>query len=538
MIKGEDPTMTDRMKSGRQAAFTLTLAMAASLAPALPAFSQELTIALAGEPLSIDPHFHNGPGGHMTARHVFERLIDTDSDGQMQPGLALSWAPESDTTWVFELRPDVTFHDGSSFDAEDVIATIARIPEINSGAFGPYIRGITSVSARDPLTVVMETDGPNPSLPGNMSLVNIIPSELQDATTEDFVSGEAMIGTGPFRYADYQRSQAYTLTANADYWGGAPEWETVTIRFITDGGARIAALLSGEVDFVQNPPALEADAIRMNDGTQLFSSPTYRVYFLNFDLGNDVSPFVSLEDGSQPADNPLRDVRVRRAIASVIDRELLVDRVMNGFGEPVEQMASAQTFGHIPGYEIADATVDEARALLAEAGYPDGFSLTIHAPTDTISGSPGLAQGITSMLARIGIRAEVATAPWAVYYPEVMLDEGPGYSAWMMSWGNNSGDSMDSLQSLLHSRAPDLNLGAQNQSRYSNAEFDALVQAALVEVDAEAREAMQREAMQILMDEIALVPLFTQVAIYGGRDGLTYAPNPRGHIHAHEIGME
>ncbi|MEM6460881.1 MAG: ABC transporter substrate-binding protein [Pseudomonadota bacterium] len=517
---------------------TAVALISAAVALATPAQSEELTIALTGEPLSIDPHFHNGPGGHMTARHVFERLIDVDSDGQMKPGLALSWEPENETTWVFNLRPDVKFHDGSDFDAEDVIATIERIPDVNSGAFNPYIRGITSVTARDPLTLVFETEGANPTLPGNMSLVNIIPSELKDATTEDFVSGEAMIGTGPYKFEDYRRSQAYTLTRNEDYWGDKPEWETVTFRYITDGGARIAALLAGEVDFIQNPPALEADAIRNNDGTQIFSAPTYRVYFVNFDLNRDVSTFATDANGDPLPANPLLDERVRKAIASVIDRQILVDRVMNGFGQPVEQMASEQTFGHKAGLGIETVSMEEAKALLAEAGYPDGFNITIHAPTDTISGSPGLAQGISSMLARIGIRAEVATSPWAVYYPEVMKDDGPGYSAWMMSWGNNSGDSMDSLQSLLHSRAPDLNLGAQNQSRFSNPEFDALVQKALVEVDADTREALQQEAMSILIGETALIPLFTQVAVYGGRDGLVYDPNPRGHIHAHEIGSQ
>ncbi|MEL6980481.1 MAG: ABC transporter substrate-binding protein [Pseudomonadota bacterium] len=513
-------------------------ALATALLAAGPAAADEITIALQGEPLSIDPHFHNGPGGHMASRHVFERLTDIDADGRLQPGLALRWAAEDETTWVFELRPDVIFHDGSSFGAEDVIASIERIPNINSGAFSPYIQSVATLGMRDPLTLVIETDGPRPTLPGDLSLVNIIPSELKDASTEAFASGEAMIGTGPFVYQSYKRSQAYSLARNERYWGEAPDWERVTFRFITDGGARLAALLAKEVDFIQNPPALSVDAIRNDDDTQLFSAPTYRVYFLNFDLANPASPFTTDAEGAPLAENPLLNADIRKAIASAINRELLVDRVMNGFGEPVQQMASEKTFGHVPGYEIAAAPLEEAKALIAQAGYPEGFGLTIHAPMDTIAGSPGLAQGIASLLARIGVRAQVATAPWAVYYPEVMKEAGPGYSAWMMSWGNNSGDSMDSLQSLLHSRAPQLNLGAQNQSRFSNPEFDDLVQQALVEVDAGAREALQQEAMRILMDETALVPLFTQVAVYGGRKGLRFAPNPRGAVHAHEIHKE
>jgi peptide/nickel transport system substrate-binding protein len=502
---------------------------------AMAAQAQTLTLAYTGEQPSLDPHFTNGPGAHMHNRHVFERLTDHDGDGRLIPALATAWKLEPNNTWVFTLRPNVRFHDGSMLEAADVVASIERIPRINSGAFNAAIRGISKAVARDKLTVALQTDGPHPTLPASLAVVSILPARLAAAPSEDFVSGRAMVGTGPFRFKAYQRAQAYTLARNDSYWGDKPDWAEVRIRYIPEGAARIAALLAGEADLVQNLPPLEAEALRRNPRFQVFSAPAYRVYFMNFDVARASTDFATTLDGKPLAKNPLQDRRVRAAIAGSIDAQLLVERVMGGFGEPVGQLASSKTFGHAPGLAPPRLSQAAARALLAEAGYPQGFALTLHAPTDSIAGAPALAQGIASMLGRIGIRTTVATAPWAVYFREIMKDGGPAYSAWMMSWGNSGGDSIDALQALLHSRQPEKRLGAQNQSRYANPQLDALVQQALREPDNTRREALQRQAMQLVVGDVAVAPLFTQVSVDAGRAGLRYRPNPRAHIHAHEV---
>jgi peptide/nickel transport system substrate-binding protein len=518
-----------RVGSASLAAFVLALCVMA------PVQSQTLTIALTGEQPSLDPHFLNGPGAHMHNRHVFERLTDHDEEGRLVPALATSWRLEDLTTWVFTLRSGVRFHDGTPFEAADVVASMERIPRINSGAFNAAIRGISKVEARDRLTVAIRTDGPHPTLPASLSVVSIVPARLATAPPEDFVNGRAMVGTGPFRFQAYQRSQLYSLVRNDTYWGERPDWAEVRIRYIPEGAARMAALRAGEVDLVQNLPPLEAEALRRNPRFQVFSAPAYRVYFLNFDLARPSSDFALDPNGRRLPANPLQDRRVRAAIAGSIDARLLVDRVMGGFGEPLGQLASTKTFGHVPGLAPPRLSAAQARALLAEAGYPQGFSLTIHAPTDSIAGAPALAQGLASMLGRIGIRTTVATAPWAVYFREIMKDGGPAYSAWMMSWGNSGGDAIDALQALVHSRQPELRLGAQNQSRYANPQVDALVQRALKEMDDARREELQREAMRLVVEDVAVAPLFTQVSVDAGRAGLRYRPNPRAHIHAHEV---
>jgi peptide/nickel transport system substrate-binding protein len=513
----------------------VALLVAAGLLAAAPVQPQTLTIAYTGEPASLDPHFTNGPGAHMHNRHVFERLTDWDSDGRLIPALATGWRAEGRSTWVFTLREGVKFHDGSELQAADVVASIERVPKINSGAFNSAIRGIRRAAARDARTVVFEMETPHPTLPASLSVVSIVPAKLAAAASEEFVAGRAMVGTGPYRFVRYQRTQQYTLARNDAYWGNKPDWSEVRLRYISEGASRIAALLAGEVDLIQNLPPLEAEALRRNPKVQVFTGPSYRVYFLNLDVSKPTTEFTTGADGKPLPKNPLLDPRVRQAIAGSIDSQLLVERVMGGFGEPVGQLASSKTFGHVPGLAPPRLAQAAARKLLADAGYPAGFALTIHAPTDSVAGAPQLAQGIASMLGRIGIRTTVSTGPWAVFFKDVMKEGGPGYSAWMMSWGNSGGDAMDAMQALMHSPLPAKRLGAQNQSRWSNAKFDALVQDALDEMDDGKRAALQQQAMRLLMDELPLVPLFVQVSVDAGRAGIVHKPNPRGHIMAHEI---
>jgi peptide/nickel transport system substrate-binding protein len=512
-----------------------TFVLAFALALAATANAQTLTIAYTGEPASLDPHFTNGPGAHMHNRHVFERLTDWDGDGKLIPALATAWRAEGRSTWVFTLRPGVKFHDGSELTAADVVASIERVPRINSGAFNSAIRGIKRAVARDRLTVAFEMETPHPTLPASMSVVSILPARLAASPSEDFVSGKAMVGTGPYKFVRYQRTQQYTLARNDAYWGAKPDWAEARLRYISEGASRIAALLAGEVDLIQNLPPLEAEALRKNPKVQVFTGPSYRVYFMNLDVSRPVTDFATAADGKPLPKNPLLDARVRQAIAGSIDSQLLVERVMGGFGEPVGQLASSKTFGHVPGLAPPRLAQAAARKLLADAGYPEGFNLTIHAPTDSVAGAPQLAQGMASMLGRIGIRTTVATGPWAVFFKEVMKEGGPGYSAWMMSWGNAGGDSMDGMQALMHSPLPAKRLGAQNQSRWSNPKFDALVQDALDEMDDTKRAALQQQALRLMTEELPLVPLFVQVSVDAGRAGIVHRPNPRGHIMAHEI---
>ncbi len=526
---------TLRKNVWRQLAFLICIAVAAGVASATQA--RQLTIGFKGEPFAIDPHFQNGPNAHAVNRHIFDRLVDFAPDGGHQPALAVSWERRSDTAWVFRLRPGVTFHDGSPFTAQDVAATIRRIPTANNntGPFNGYIRQIDRVEIVDPLTIVFHTKGPVPSLLSSLAIVSIICAKFETASTGEFNSGAAAIGTGPFRYVSYARTQSLNLARNDNYWGGAPDWTTVTIRFIPNDATRIAALMSGEIDVATSILAQDRDAITRNRNLQLWTGPSFRVVFMNFDLANKTTPHATGPDNQPLPSNPMLDIRVRRAIAAAIQPEVLAERIMLGAAAPVGQLASKETNGHVPGLSVRPNPLPDPRALLREAGYPNGFNLVIHAAPEAAQNAPSLAQGIAAMLGRAGIRTTVQTLPWQVYIGEIMKEGGPAYAAYMMSWGNSSGDSMDGLQSLLHTTDRSRNLGAQNQSRYSNPAADALIAKATYTLDLDERRKLQQEAMRLMMADVPLVPLHAQVGMLGARNGITYTTNPREHLHAHEV---
>jgi peptide/nickel transport system substrate-binding protein len=515
----------------------LLLTIAAAILPAASAQARPLTIGFKGEAFSIDPHFQNGPIAHTTNRHVFDRLIDVAPDASLKPALALSWERQGDRAWLFRLRPNVTFHDGSPFTAEDVAATLRRIPTANNntGPFNVYIRQVERVEITGPLTIVFHMREPTPTLPSLLTLVSIISAKHEKASTADFNGGAAAIGTGPFRFVSYTRTQAYELVRNDAYWGGAPDWTRLTIRFIPNDATRIAALIAGEIDVATNILAQDREAITRNANLNLWTGPSFRVVFLNFDLANATTPHATGADNQPLPQNPLRDIRVRRAIAAAVDTQVLAERIMLGAAVPVGQLASAETFGHLPGLTVRPAPPPDPRALLREAGYPNGFNLVIHAAPEAAQNAPGLAQGIATMLGRAGITTTVQTQPWQVYIGEIMKQGGPAYAAFMMSWGNNSGDSMDVLQALLHTTDRARNLGAQNQSRYSNPAADALIGQAATTFDDAARRRLQQEAMRLIMADVPLVPLHVQVGIMGARKGIAFPMNPREHVHAHEM---
>jgi peptide/nickel transport system substrate-binding protein len=502
-----------------------------------PAIARPLTIGFKGEALAIDPHFQNGPIAHQTNRHVFDRLIDYAPDGSLKPGLALSWEREGDTAWVFRLRPGVTFHDGSPFTAEDVAATFRRIPTANNntGPFNVYIRSIERLEIRDPLTIALHTRGPVPTLPSSLAIVSIISAKHERATTADFNTGAAAVGTGPFRFVSYTRTQSFVLARNESWWGEKPDWTQLTIRFIPNDATRIAALVAGEIDVATTILAQDREVITNNQNLQLWSGPSFRVVFLNFDLTNATTPHATNAAGQPLPANPFRDIRVRRALAAAIDPQVLVDRIMLGAAVPVGQPASRETFGHVPHLGVRPNPLPDPRALLREAGFPNGFNLVVHAAPEAAQNAPGLAQGIAALLGRAGITTTVQTAPWPVYIGEIMKQGGPAYAAFMMSWGNSSGDSMDVLQALLHTTDRARNLGAQNQSRYSNPMADALIDRAHTTFDPRERERLQQDAMRMIMADVPLIPLHVQVGMIGARRGLVYTTNPREHLHAHEI---
>ncbi|MEM8744791.1 MAG: ABC transporter substrate-binding protein, partial [Pseudomonadota bacterium] len=314
-----------------------------------PALAKDLKIGLASEPTSIDPHFHNLSPNNALARHIFDRLVHTDENQALVPGLAVSWKPINDTTWEFKLREGVKWHDGSPFTADDVVFTFTRainVPNSPSG-FGTYLKGKEAVKVDDH-TVHIKTPNPYPLMPNDMSTFAIVSKKNgEGAKTEDYNSGKAAIGTGPFKFKAYVPGDKFVFVRNDDYWGDKPVWEEVTLKPIKSSPSRVAALLAGDVDMIAQVPTTDIERLKKEPKVSLSQGVSNRVIYLHLDHDRDKSPFVKSKDGGD-IKNPLKDKRVRQAISKAINRDAIVERVMEGVAIKAGQLLPKGFFGVSP----------------------------------------------------------------------------------------------------------------------------------------------------------------------------------------------
>jgi peptide/nickel transport system substrate-binding protein len=503
-----------------------SLLLAAGLSLPAIAGAKPLTIGLASEPTAMDPHFHNLSPNNSLLSHIHEPLVRQDHGQKLIPGLAESWKAIDDTTWEFKLRQGVTFHDGTPFTADDVVFTFERAPDVEGSpsSFGTYTKGKT-VKKVDDHTVHITTPAPYPLMPNDVSTVMIISKKHgMGAKTEDYNSGKASIGTGPFKFKEYVPGDRIVMERNESYWGEKPMWTVVTFKPIKSGPSRVAALLAGDVDLIEQTPTVDLERLKKEPGVALSDGISNRVIYLHLDHARDDSPFVKAKDGSA-IKNPLKDLRVRRAISKAINRDLIVERVMEGVAIKAGQLLPEGFFGVSKNLEPEAYDPEGAKKLLAEAGFPDGFKLTIHGPNDRYINDAKIAEAVGQMLSRIGVPTEVVTMPRSVYFKRASRggpDGTPEFSFILVGWGSGTGEASSPLKSLLMTHNPDKGFGASNRGRYSNPEVDRLTEEALAMVDDAKREAGLAKATEVAINDLGIIPLHYQVNVWAARKGLKY----------------
>lgn len=509
-------------RSAQRIILALTLASACLNVAARPL----LTIGHSSEPSSMDPLFSRTGNNQAAAENIFERLVSTDENLQIQPGLAQSWEVISPTLWEIRLRPDVRFHDGSPLSADDVVFSLERASRVpNSPApFSGAVRSIESLQVVDPLTLRVHTRKPTPDLMEQIGLVYILSRQAADGkTSQDFNSGLATIGTGPYKYQRWQPGDSLELRRNDDYWGRHGDFERVTIRYIANDAARIAALLSGSVDLIDSVAPTDVKEMKKYPNVSLYHSESARLIYLALDSARSHSPFVTDAQGRPMDRNPLQDPRVRRAISKMIMREPITTRLLNGAGVPAGQMVPKGLGGYSdalppPAYDPAGA-----RQLLQDAGYPEGFGLTIHSSNDRFASDSDLAQALAQMMARGGLRINgVVTQPYNVY---ASASSKQLYSAFIFSYGNTTSDAANGLTNVLATYNKAAGTGAFNRSRYSNPEVDALLAQAAVAFDPAKRNDLLRQANEAAFRDVGIVPLYFPVVFWAARNGIAIKPN-------------
>lgn len=492
----------------------------------LPAAAQTLTMAVGAPVTSIDPHFHNIGPNNTVASMLFDTLLQQDGDSRLQAGLAEAWAPAPDGDgWEFTLREGVRFQNGAPLTSEDVAFTLTRVPRVanSPGAFTVFTRQVRAVEILDDRRFRLRTGSASPMLPNDISQVAILHHAIhRDATTEGFNSGELAIGTGPWRLTSWRSGDRMELVRNDAWWGGALPWQRVTYRLILNDSARVAALLSGDVEFIDQVPTSDIARLRKDARFTVSEKPSLRHLYLAFDhLRDGPTPFATDNDGKPLPRNPLKDVRVRRALSLAIDRRAIVERVMEGVAIPTGQFMPPGTYGYDPAIPVPEIDTEAARRLLAEAGYPAGFRLTLHGSNDRYLNDARILQAVAQMWTRAGVRTAVEAAPYAAFISRASRQE---FSAFLVSWGSSSGEPSAGLRATLGTWDPASGMGAVNRSRYSNPEFDRRVLAAMNMLDAGARERMLQEATRLAMvDDAAILTTHFQVNVWAMRRGLRHA---------------
>lgn len=507
------------------------LALAVLMSSTTLVQAETLRWARAGDALTLDPHSQNEGPTHTVRHQMYEPLIIRDTSGAFEAALATDWAPsESDpNVWVFNLREGVKFHDGADFTAEDVVFSINRAKQPNSD-MKELINSIVEVRAVDDHTVEFVTDGPNPILPANLTDLFIMDKGWTEANNavdvQDFEGGEITFattnvnGTGPYRLVSREPDVKTVMERNEDYWGRDQfpmEISEIIYTPIQNNATRVAAMLSGEVNFLQDMPVQDLERVNAADGLVVKQAPQNRVIFFGMNQGAD-----DLEADNVDGKNPLADVRVRQAMSQAINRDAIRQVVMRGQSQPAGMIAPPFVNGWTADMDSESKTdTDGAKALLAEAGYPDGFSIRLDCPNDRYINDEGICQAAVGMLGQIGITVNLDAKPKAQHFPLITDGKTDFY---MLGWGVPTYDSEYIFNFLVHGRESDI--GTWNGTGFNNDELDAKIKALASNTNLVDRDKEIAEIWRVVQDEQLYIPIHHQVLNWGMAENLGIEVDP------------
>lgn len=502
------------------------MAALSAILVAAPAMAQDLRIGIASEPTSMDPHYHALSPNISMHTHVFEKLVTTDAKETLVPQLAASWKVLPDgITWEFKLRAGVKWHDGSPFTADDVIHSFERVPNVpnSPGPFSYATKGKT-LKKIDDLTLHISSGVPTPLMPNDMTAVFMVSkANAGSSTTAEFNSGKGAIGTGPYKFGAYVPGDRIAFVRNDAYWGKKPNYANVTLKPIKAGPARTAALLAGDVDLIDDVPTADIERLKSEAKVELHQTASNRSIFFAMDQFRDDSPFVKAKDGTA-IKNPLRDPRVRLALSKAINREAIVSRVMEKAAIPASQYLPEGYFGILKGAKAIVFDADGAKKLLTEAGFPNGFKLTLHGPNGRYTNDTRVIETVAQMFTRVGIETSVETLPPGPFFQRASTGASgqPEFSMMLLGWSPSTGENSGALKPQLMSFNRDKGTGTANRGRHSNPEFDKIVDEALQTVDDAKRAALLEKATKLAIDTTAWIPLHYQINTWASKKGVVY----------------
>lgn len=489
------------------------------------AFAEEnrLKMIFADNVSSLDPQLNNFAGDRSASLFFFETLV-ANYHNQLLPGLAIEWENIDPLTWQFKLRPNVHWSNGEPFTAEDVVYSIDRIRNVPGSVapFTSYVRTIDEVIIQDPETLVIKTNIANPDLPLNLSSVHIVSKNaVENSSSEDFNSGKALVGTGPYQLVSYTPGERLVAKKNPNYWGDAATWDQVEYIYTANPASRTAAILTGGADVIDKVSVSDLARLQNDTNVNVFTHNGLRVFILQPSFNPSANQYIKDNNGKPLEKNPLLDVRVREALSIAINRGAIANRILQDSVTVANQWMPKDSIGYNEGIEPISFDATRAKKLLAEAGYPDGFQITIHVPNDRYPLAPETVQAVAQFWTRIGVKTNVEVVPWAVYSGAARKNE---YAMSVLAWGNGTGEASYAMVSILATVDPVKGLGASNFGHYSSEKLDNNLNAVTTEFDQEKRVKLMQDAAVIVSDEVGIIPLFHYKNIWAAKKGLEVQP--------------
>ncbi|MFT4240975.1 MAG: ABC transporter substrate-binding protein [Acidovorax sp.] len=491
--------------------------LSALAATSFVASAQTIRIANQGDALSMDPHSLNESLQLSVTSNIYEPLVGRNKDLSLAPALATSWKQTSPTVWRFELRKGVQFHDGTPFTADDVVFSFGRMKGDGSDmkATNSDVKQVRKIDAH---TVEIETHAPQPILPDVITTSYIMSKkwcEDNQATMpvdrrkgiENAASFKAN-GTGPYRLRERQPNVRSVFVRNGSYWGKI-EGNATEVIFtpIANDATRVAALLSGEVDVMEPVPVQDIERVNSSPNTRAVTGPELRTIFLGMDQKRDELLYSNVK-----GKNPFKDVRVRKAFYQAIDIEGIKKTVMRGASNPSALMVGPGINGFQPDVKRLPYDVEAAKKLMAEAGYPNGFEVTMNCPNDRYVNDGRICQTVAANLSRINVKINLAAETKGTYFPKILSRN---TSFYMLGWTPTTYDAHNALNALMICPDDKSGAGQFNLGAYCNPKLDELTKKILVETDKPKRNAMIKEAFELHTADVGHLPLHQQALAWG-----------------------
>jgi peptide/nickel transport system substrate-binding protein len=501
----------------------LCLALTLAFGGATMAQAQTLRWASQGDPQTMDPHSQNESMTNAMNGQVYERLVSRDKALNIVPGLATSWQQTSPLSWRFKLRPGVKFHDGTPLTADDVVFSIKRAQEPTSQV-NNYATAVGTPSKVDDLTVDFKLEKVNPIFLQHLDALwimsktwsekNKVTKPLDFKNKEETYAATNAMGTGPYMLTSRAPGIKTTYKRNPNWWGKFEgNVQEIVFTPIGNDATRLAALVSGEIDFVLDPAPRDVPRLRNTAGVKIVEGPENRIVFIGMDQGRD-----ELLYGSVKGKNPFKDQRVRKALYQAIDIETMRTKLMNGLSVPTGGLTPSPlgAYGDPEIEKRYPFDLAAARKLMADAGYADGFEVTLDCPNNRYINDEEICIALAGMWAQLKVKVRVNGMPRATYFPKMeKLDT----SMYMLGWGGAVTDAETTLTPVLRNRA-DKGVGFYNYGSSKNDKFDAMAAATSTEADPKKREGLVKAALMEFKEQVHTLPLHRQVIPWAARQNV------------------